>query len=195
MDKIEQLRKTRDDLARNGRPGVSDESIQGIVDLLTDIEFRSTAMLSRAKADTDMLLAIREDEKASSSASALGSLIGTLGKCAVNGVSTIVNGAVPITKSVVETAGSLVNDVNKSAKAVAKSIEDAGTKTASAVVSGAKDAAQVMIGQTSNLASTMTKTVADTANGIFKAGTDAASSVVNSVLNPNGQSVVGNLTS
>lgn len=119
---------------------MSDERIQGIVDLLTDIEFRSTALISRAKAETSALMAFRADEKDSSDDSELGSFIETLGKCAVNGVSTIVNGAVPITKSIVQTAGNLVNDVQQSAKDVAKTIEDAGVKTAEALKQGAVDA-------------------------------------------------------
>lgn len=164
-----------------------------MVDLLTDIEIRSTGLISRARSDSEKIRHARPEGAGGSEFSGFGKLIGTLGKCAVNGVSTIVNGSVPMTKSVLKTTGNLVNDTLDSAKKVSSAITSAGAKTADSVVSGAVGTAKTLVTQTSNLAGSLTSTVSKVADGIFKKGTQSASRLVNSVLNPGGESLIGKL--
>ena len=122
-----------DSLKKKGRRGVSEDNIKKAVEILDRIHKRSTGIVRQAKrahkeiTDTGRQLKKRDSGSGSSSRRGLGSFIGELGKCAVNGVSTIANAAVPITTSVLKTSADLVGTVADSAKDVYNTISTNST--------------------------------------------------------------------
>jgi hypothetical protein len=104
LGKIRALKSTRDRIA--SRRGGSIGNDDAIVDMLDKVVSSADGLMEMAFHTKRELTSMYSRD--GQTVSKLGSLVGMLGACKVNGAQTIANGAAPITASAVKTAANLV---------------------------------------------------------------------------------------